>query len=1145
MPDDVRSEGDPEADVGVGLRRLREALATMDAHLTAVLARAATGREGFITREWGFITPGGLGVPLGGKFAPLEKRLAGVATFFPEPAAYTFFQDHPLEMSLPPRLLGPGQRERLAGHAPLHAYLVQAPSQPVSLTEADLSDYRQASKLFILLGSLAHLCANSAPERTPLPTWLAEPFLRVAARLDVHPALTGHFLVVDNWQWRADCDPGDFRVENLALLYPCFGHDHERVYHTVPACMAHAMAALPHTLHDAVRAMLGMVSARVRGEDDQSSVAFLVSLLHQIATMLTSSKEQFQRITSIPGRSTHVSKYVFIRHMQPLHKGVTLHDAHGQLITTKGMSGLQFVFYHLLDAFLGRYHHGTLGELASMEQVDAYYPPLQRAFSAALMPPIPSATLRGFLSTFDAPPSLRRAFNRVLEAYAGEDGVLAAHSRKLLNYMHNNLQVDTAAEGGQAQGVPTRALNHATASHMHGVMEEALRERRRLRLVPVFVEVEKEVVSARHDDGYADISLHLDGTGLRYERGDIVRVLLPRDTGEAESFRARFFPRKQTVALADLPHAGTAGWSWAELFELLGWDPQGAAVSDVCRYIGHDPGERRANGNPASGFEPVQPRVYSTCGVEPGAARLLVTIPRDIDTHCGFQRITDLGLRRVPIAFSPCTAFLRPLADANLLLVATGTGVTPFVGFVRALADHRGPCTLVHQCRTEALFRANLETWLTFTREHPDAVVIGCISGSRGGTQAPLTLLIRNGGVAERIELDPHDPAAYYFVNPHVLRRLDAVAQSRCNLAYCCGGSESAVRPLQRLCGERGWRYEIIPESHSVDQSLEPDALYASLEDRLLNLSALRDIHPGGLDLIQQLVTLERERLDQAGCDGPVDLSRIFAQVHPHAYNLLRVAGAASDEDFEAFADFVDSEAQRGVVLDVAAQQYVAVALAHPARSRVLKIAIVLQTRAIDAHLRKGSRVTPEDIASADRCLQNMEALIPRVSEEDPDARRFHDDLRRFRTALSSPTFVFDVQRGAFVASSVARGVEGVRVLMQYDGSVTVLTMEGRLDTASADAAWAQWSALIADGHDRFVVDLSGLAYASSMGLRVLIRGAKAATVVAFGLTPFLANIFLICGLSRLIPVFDGLAEARADLIARAHRHRADDSPSS
>jgi len=84
MPDDVRSEGDPEADVGVGLRRLREALATMDAQLTAVLARAATGREGFITREWGFITPGGLGVPLGGKFAPLEKRLADVADLVPD-----------------------------------------------------------------------------------------------------------------------------------------------------------------------------------------------------------------------------------------------------------------------------------------------------------------------------------------------------------------------------------------------------------------------------------------------------------------------------------------------------------------------------------------------------------------------------------------------------------------------------------------------------------------------------------------------------------------------------------------------------------------------------------------------------------------------------------------------------------------------------------------------------------------------------------------------------------------------------------------------------------------------------------------------------------------------------------------------------
>jgi len=45
------------------------------------------------------------------------------------------------------------------------------------------------------------------------------------------------------------------------------------------------------------------------------------------------------------------------------------------------------------------------------------------------------------------------------------------------------------------------------------------------------------------------------------------------------------------------------------------------------------------------------------------------------------------------------------------------------------------------------------------------------------------------------------------------------------------------------------------------------------------------------------------------------------------------------------------------------------------------------------------------------------------------------------------------------------------------------------------------------------------------------MRGAKAATVVACGLTPFLAKIFLISGFTRLIPVFDGLVEARADLM--------------
>src|SRR5215510_3226446 len=91
MPDDVRSEGDPEADVGVGLRRLREALATMDAQLTAVLARAATGREGFITREWGFITPGGLGVPLGGNSRRWKKgwRASPPSSLNPPPTRFS------------------------------------------------------------------------------------------------------------------------------------------------------------------------------------------------------------------------------------------------------------------------------------------------------------------------------------------------------------------------------------------------------------------------------------------------------------------------------------------------------------------------------------------------------------------------------------------------------------------------------------------------------------------------------------------------------------------------------------------------------------------------------------------------------------------------------------------------------------------------------------------------------------------------------------------------------------------------------------------------------------------------------------------------------------------------------------------------
>jgi anti-anti-sigma factor len=62
------------------------------------------------------------------------------------------------------------------------------------------------------------------------------------------------------------------------------------------------------------------------------------------------------------------------------------------------------------------------------------------------------------------------------------------------------------------------------------------------------------------------------------------------------------------------------------------------------------------------------------------------------------------------------------------------------------------------------------------------------------------------------------------------------------------------------------------------------------------------------------------------------------------------------------------------------------------------------------------------------------------------------------------------------------------------EGGVTVLTMSGRLDGATAPATEEKVLALINGGADRLVIDCAGLDYISSAGLRILLMAAKRLT---------------------------------------------------
>ena len=113
----------------------------------------------------------------------------------------------------------------------------------------------------------------------------------------------------------------------------------------------------------------------------------------------------------------------------------------------------------------------------------------------------------------------------------------------------------------------------------------------------------------------------------------------------------------------------------------------------------------------------------------------------------------------------------------------------------------------------------------------------------------------------------------------------------------------------------------------------------------------------------------------------------------------------------------------------------------------------------------------------------------------------------------------------------------GVRVELKQSriADVVVVAVSGRVDHANADPFRAQlWPSLDSckAGGDRLVLDLSGLEYISSAGLRVLMlasRDVKArnGVVVICGLQPIVREIFEI---SRFTIVFRVLADRAAAL---------------
>ncbi|MBK9943079.1 MAG: STAS domain-containing protein [Kouleothrix sp.] len=102
---------------------------------------------------------------------------------------------------------------------------------------------------------------------------------------------------------------------------------------------------------------------------------------------------------------------------------------------------------------------------------------------------------------------------------------------------------------------------------------------------------------------------------------------------------------------------------------------------------------------------------------------------------------------------------------------------------------------------------------------------------------------------------------------------------------------------------------------------------------------------------------------------------------------------------------------------------------------------------------------------------------------------------------------------------------------------VDLLTITGRMDAASAPQLKQQIEALFEQGRYRLVLDLAGLDYIASPGLRVLIEARKRARdrkltdleggdVRIANLPPRIKEVFDLTGFTSLFEIYDDTIEA-------------------
>lgn len=107
----------------------------------------------------------------------------------------------------------------------------------------------------------------------------------------------------------------------------------------------------------------------------------------------------------------------------------------------------------------------------------------------------------------------------------------------------------------------------------------------------------------------------------------------------------------------------------------------------------------------------------------------------------------------------------------------------------------------------------------------------------------------------------------------------------------------------------------------------------------------------------------------------------------------------------------------------------------------------------------------------------------------------------------------------------------------EIDDGVVHVRLAGRMDIAGVDAIGVPFAGLAATDSRRVIVDLSGVEFMASIGIRAILQNARAhrlrgGAMVLLAPQPLVREVLDASGVSSLVPIASDLAAARAALAA-------------